>query len=134
MILFIQGLFFEDKLAFGIGCDHERPEIGACVYTQSVKAYGFFAGVISRESNDEWIGSMMDIYGVSSLTNIRIADDLKSLSFDKQYEHRNDTIHYEFKDLGGTMVGEFSGRGTGSGAARCILIKVEPDFFKPARD
>ncbi len=47
------------------------------------------------------------------------------------YERREDTIRYHFKVRDGdTWVGEYEGDACGKGISRCVLTRVEDEFFQ----
>lgn len=129
MIYLIQGFFFSESLYPGIGYD----ESGAKVFLQEVTLRSMFSGVIGpQEQNNpaDLIGRMTDHYGNSILTCIQIEND--SLFFTKLYEHRKDSIQYQFKKCAdGTWEGIYRGKASGSGRARCILTPVSESFLLP---
>jgi hypothetical protein len=74
------------------------------------------------------IDFLTDAAGKATLAGIELTED--TLSFTKQYDGREDTIHYRFrKQADGTWKGGYSGTATSEGEARCIVTQVPDDFL-----
>ena len=128
MIYLIQGFMFFGRTRFGIGYDAS----GARVSMYESLTRSMFSGVIGPEQDDPTIlvGRVIDDYGTSVLRGILIAEDV--FNFVKLYDHRTDHIDYTFKKIAdGTWQGNFTGKATGTGQARCILTPVSEVFFLP---
>ena len=79
------------------------------------------------------VGTMGDHYGSSRLTNVVYNPD-HSLVFTKQYDHRRDTINYEFKrNENGLWLGTYTGTAVGNGISACVLTEVNPLMFDPSK-
>lgn len=129
MVYLIQGFFFFERLAFGIGYDHT----GARAIADHEMLRTMFAGMFGsmNEHSPVFIGRMTDHYGESELTSVDLKAD--SLRFTKRYNHRKDSILYRFdKVADGTWAGLFTGKATGTGQAHCILTAVPEGFLIPA--
>ncbi len=128
MIYLIQGIWFQERGAFGVVFDRT----GAVPAWQTAVRRFMFAGGFgpSREDPKVLVGDMTDQAGESSLAGIKLAGS--EFSFTKQYEGREHLIRYKFqKQPDGTWSGEwsFSGEAWGKGRARCVLAQVADDFL-----
>lgn len=117
----IQGFFFQERTRLGIDYAYVDGPI-AIVRQDMVR--DMFAGLIGSESefSDELTGSLMDRFGPSELSDIRLNDD--ELEFDKTYQRRNDSIRYTFRRDGDLWIGRYQGELVGEGCANCILTAV----------
>jgi len=126
-VFLIQGLFFTEDYALGIGFD---PEIGERVIMKPAMFRTMFAGIIKLDEGGNGEGALFDYYGDSILTNIKLTEE--KLNFVKKYNNRNDIICYKLKKVAGLWVGFYNGQATGKGAVRCILQATDEKFFLPS--
>lgn len=127
-IYLIQGLFYQDRITYGIGY---KPEVGEAVYCKSAVQYTLFSGVITLNANTDILeGELQDTFGNSTLTEINFS--WEKLEFVKKYDGRRDTIGYVFdKKDGDIWVGTWNGARVGAGFAKCLVTAVSKDFFDP---
>lgn len=121
----IQGFFFQRHMQLGIGF---KPIEGAVAVFNEVTVRDMFAGVFgTNEPSDAWSGQLADAFGMSTLSDVELTDT--TLSFDKRYDGRDDTIHYEFHLDGNLWVGMYSGDYVGEGQANCIVTPIPERMF-----
>ena len=126
----IQGVFFQ-KLT-GLDLDFSEGDARAVIRTSG--CYFMYAGAFGPDPEQGGVmrGRMNDHFGDSTLTNIIMPGD--GLRFTKQYDGREEFIHYAFqKGDGGTLIGGFDGPGNMSGESKCVLAQVPDNFFAPTQ-
>lgn len=128
----IQGFFFQNISQLSFYDNWSSPD-GFSVFIKSGLFKFMYAGIIftNPEAKTELIGEMSDHFGKSKLFEIIVTD--KVATFIKKYDCRNDLIKYCFKRDGNIWTGEYSGKATGKGGAKCIITEVPKDLFLPPK-
>ena len=131
MQLTISGMFFQENLLPDLGFGSE----GLAVYLKKVRLQTFFSGLAYDDLESampQLVGSMMDHYGKSGLTEVMYDPEASNFCFVKQHEGREDKIRYTFsRKEKGVWVGQYKGDLTGSGIAWCTTAETEDSFFNP---
>lgn len=128
----VQGFYFQQRQLFRLGM---KPGVGEAVVVDSALCRSMFSGVVWREDDwDEWQGFLSDPAGVSTLSSIELAPN--KFSFEKQYEHRDDSIRYLFAaaDTDQFWTGGYYGDAVGAGYANCIVTPLFDGMLQPPRD
>ena len=111
-MFFINGVFFQNNLAAGIGYDRD---IGSRVMLFENHIRAMFHGVIVFNGFENGAdGLLLDQYGKSFLFEVEVSNHI--FSFKKRYSGRTDVIEYSFnkksKDRT-TLVGTWKGDAVG---------------------
>lgn len=130
-IYLVQGLFWQDKLTYGIG---QKPSLGQAEYATRGLHHSLFSGVIAPPPTNPEApleGALQDNYGESTLSDVILTEE--KLEFTKKYDHRSNEVRYTFnKKVAGFWIGAWEGSDVGTGFAKCVIMPVGPDYFDPA--
>ncbi|HEY4507358.1 MAG TPA: hypothetical protein VJJ47_00525 [Candidatus Paceibacterota bacterium] len=98
-------------------------------------AMSFWAGPPPRHAErvvfhgriDEGGGSLEDRYGLSTLRDVRLGEQV--ISFTKCYEGREEILYTLYLQEDGTWLGDYEGENVEGGRVRAVLVPVSPEFF-----
>jgi hypothetical protein len=125
----VQGMFFTEERIMAIGFDSEIKERAMMKLAIS---RAMFSGIIKLpEGEENGEGALLDHYGESILTNVKLSNENGTVTFSKRYNGRSDFIKYFLKRENAFWVGYYQGSATGKGAVRCILSPIDKEFFTP---
>jgi len=87
--------------------------------------YGFFQ--TEQPPGPIPCGELRDNNGTSVIGEVKF--DFDRLEFTQVRENSDERIHYKFQQMGNVWTGTYQGGKTRPGYVRCVINRVEPNFF-----